>query len=58
MAISRRNRVVPTAAASSGMQHLQGDQSTVSGILRQIHGCHAPATELPLDPVSVSQDLL
>lgn len=38
-------------------EHLQGHPTVVLQVSRQIHGGHPAATELPLDVVSLGEDL-
>ena len=53
--ISERKRSLPSAAASSGCKHLDGDGTVVAEIVRQVYRRHAARAELPLDPVAVSE---
>ena len=40
-----------------GLQHLHRNLAAVPEVLRQVDGRHAPATELPLEQVAVTQGL-
>jgi hypothetical protein len=43
----------PDRGRELGVEHLQGDESEMSGVLGQINGGHAPTTQLALDPVAL-----
>ena len=53
--ISARNRSAPRTAASSGLEHLDGDLAVVLHVVGEVDGRHAALAELTLDLVGVGQ---
>ena len=52
--ISRWNRSGPSEAATSGIEHLEGDEPVVLEVARQVDGGHSATPEHALQRVPVA----